>query len=193
MQALAGETAVMRSSAVLALCMLLVEHRGDINLITNAAALLPTISLLLREQCVEESRAILAYFKACVSTFSEEQLPQLSSIILPTMFVELGSLKGKFVSAIRSIVRKLVKRRVPIDLLRGFIPAEDLALLEYIERHDRRSTRKKEKSRQSRNMADKLLDSDSDDSDDDGGKASGGDGMVVEDYRLSARPKVTSR
>jgi hypothetical protein len=180
----------MRSSAVLALCMLLVEHRGDMSLAVNAASILPTISLLLREQCIEESRAVLAFFKTCAGIFSDELLLQLSSTIIPSIFAELGPQKAKFATVIRSIVRKLLKRRVSPELLRDLIPVEDLALLEYIERHDRRSTRKKEKSKHSRSIADKLLDSESEDSDSDENDEGGNGEMHVEDYRLGARPKV---
>jgi hypothetical protein len=64
---LAGETSVMRSAAVTGLCLLMLEHRGDPELMKAAAELIPTVSLLLKDDCPEETRAVLSYVRVCAA------------------------------------------------------------------------------------------------------------------------------
>ena len=130
-------------------------------LLSNAFALLPTVSLLLREECVEQSRAVLGYFRVCVNVLPPDELTQASGVILPAIFEELGALKPKFTSRVRGILRKLIKRYPSTEALRSMIPEADQPLFEYIQRRGRRESRKKEQIRIS--AADRLLGSDSED------------------------------
>ena len=106
----------------------------------------------------------------------------------------IGPLKQKFSSIIRAILRKLIKRvpdGEPYEEVKSMIPEEDMALLEYIERHGRRAMRRKIDSL---SQAERLLGSDSEDESDDEEVESGygvdGKFGVLEDYRLGARPRA---
>lgn len=163
---MAGETSVMRSAAVTGLCLLVLEHRGDHDLMKAAADLLPTVCLLLRDECPEETRAVLSYVRVCAAVLPlkgalEGALPQ----IVYAFSEGLGPHKSKFSSRVRAIMRKLFQR-VDTATLRDLLSEPDKALLEYIERRARKAARKKDVHMVDSNRIDKMLGSDSEDSDD---------------------------
>ena len=210
---MAGETSVMRSAAVTGLCLLVLEHRGDSELMKAAADLLPTVCLLLRDECPEETRAVLSYVRVCAAVLPtkgplEGALPQ----IVFSFSEGLGPHKSKFSSRVRAIMRKLFQR-VDTATLRDLLSEPDKALLEYIERRARKAARKKDVHMVDSNRIDKMLGSDSEDSDDDeddtrsfrggsikamsvAGKSSTGRSIKTktpkekEDPRLASRPKA---
>ena len=158
---------MMRSAAVTGLCLLVLEHRGEPELMKAAADLLPTVCLLLRDECPEETRAVLSYVRVCAAvlpakTHLEGALPQ----IVYSFSEGLGPHKAKFSSRVRAIMRKLFQR-VDTSTLRDLLSEPDKALLEYIERRARKAARKKDVHMVDSNRIDKLLGSDSEDSDDD--------------------------
>lgn len=203
---MAGETSVMRSAAVTGLCLLVLEHRGDTELMIAAANLLPTVCLLLRDECPEETRAVLSYVRVCAAVLPlrgalEGALPQ----IVYAFSDGLGPHKAKFSSRVRAIMRKLFQR-VETAMLRDLLSEPDKALLEYIERRARKAARKKDVHMVDSNRIDKMLGSDSEDSDDEqddsrslrgtsiAGKSMAGKSVKSrkekEDPRLSSRPKA---
>ena len=203
---MAGETSVMRSAAVTGLCLLVLEHRGDAAIMVAAADLLPTVCLLLRDECPEETRAVLSYVRVCAAVLPlrgplEGALPQ----IVYAFSDGLGPHKAKFSSRVRAIMRKLFQR-VETATLRDLLSEPDKALLEYIERRARKAARKKDVHMVDSNRIDKMLGSDSEDSDDEqddsrslrgtsiAGKSMAGKSVKSrkekEDPRLSSRPKA---
>lgn len=209
---IAGETSVMRSAAVTGLCLLVLEHRGDSELMKSAAELLPTVCFLLRDECPEETRAVLSYVRVCAAVLPtkgplEGALPQ----IVFSFSDGLGSHKSKYSSRVRAIMRKLFQR-VDTATLRDLLSEPDKALLEYIERRARKAARKKDVHMVDSNRIDKMLGSDSEDSDDDGDDtrsfrgtskagtisgrsiktktAIGKEDKEKEDHRLASRPKA---
>jgi len=147
--ALVAETTVMRSSAVIAICMLLLEHQDDAAVVQYALELYPSLSMLLAENCVEQTRAFLQYTKVCcIVVHSKEQLEQLYPVIAHNMFNNIGKLKPKFMTRIRGIMRKVVTKvgtdESKIAAIRSYMPVPDQALLDYI----LKQTRKHEKQRQ---------------------------------------------
>lgn len=73
---------MMRSAAVTGLCLLMLEHRGDTELMKAAADLISTVSLLLKDECPEETRAVLSYVRVCAAVLPargglEGALPQV--------------------------------------------------------------------------------------------------------------------
>lgn len=164
---MAGETSVMRSAAVTGLCLLTLEHRGDPDLMKAAADLLSTVCLLLKDECPEETRAVLSYVRVCAAVLPtkgplEGALPQ----IVFSFSEGLGPHKSKFSSRVRAIMRKLFQR-VDTATLRDLLSEPDKALLEYIERRARKAARKKDIHMVDSNRIDKMLGSDSEDSEDD--------------------------
>ena len=209
---MAGETSVMRSAAVTGLCLLVLEHRGHPELMKAAADLLPTVCLLLRDECPEETRAVLSFVRVCAAVLPvrgtlEGALPQ----IVYAFSDGLGPHKSKFSSRVRAIMRKLFQR-VDTAVLRDLLSEPDKALLEYIERRARKAARKKDVHMVDSNRIDKMLGSDSEDSDDDENDTRSMRGTSVagtsagksiksmksrkekekepEDPRLSSRPKA---
>lgn len=186
--ALVGETTIMRSSAIIGMCILLYQYRDDDEIINNACELLPTICMLLREESTEMSKAVLSYIRVCASIIPREYLydnetysPLLMQIV-DGCTNGLLTMKSKFSSRIRAIMRKLVQR-IDVDILRTIVPEQDLPLLDYIQKQSRRAQRRKQQSKE--NQVDKIeqmLGSDSDDSD---------DSDDDNNNRHTARPKAT--
>lgn len=139
--ALVGETTVMRSSAVVALSLLLLERRSDVQLLQEAVKLLPLVTMLLREGSVEQNRAVLTYIRVCASLLSSGELSQVLPIISQSLFSGLGDSKNKFMKRIRAIMRKVMRKLSPDDV-RAVVPDSDLPLLEYIDKQERRTRRK---------------------------------------------------
>ena len=172
---MAGETSVMRSAAVTGLCLLLLERRTERDLLLAAAELLPTVCLLLRDQCPEETRAVLSFVRVCAAVLpSRDALPlALPQIILALSEESLGAHKTKFSSRIRAIMRKLYQR-ADTETLRGLLSEPDKALLMYIERRARKAARKKDVHMVDANRIDKMMGSDSEDDDNDDDSGDGG-------------------
>jgi ribosomal RNA-processing protein 12 len=152
------------------------------DLLTSITQLLPTVLLLLKEESIEETRAILSFTKMCVSVIPRDTLLELLPVIVESILVdnlgsgsEDGKLKAKFSAKIRSLVRK-AWQRVGEDAIRPLLPAGDAALLDYIQRQGRRTISKRER-RQKKSGAkgsedgdESNEDSDSDDSEEEEGR-----------------------
>eukprot|EP01041_Mallomonas_annulata_P002047 gene2047-3978_t len=141
--AVVAETTLMRSSAVIGLCLLAMERRQEMWLLEQLAQLVNTLVLLLKEECAEQTRAILTYLRVCVSVLPVQTLTSVMGAIVEATLGGLGQHKSKFVSRERAIIRKL-SQRVPVDDLRPLLPEGDVALLSYIQKQARRSKRRKE-------------------------------------------------
>jgi ribosomal RNA-processing protein 12 len=180
--AIVGETTIMRSSGIVGLCVLLLEKRHDAQdgamLLQQAAVLLPTISILLREECAEQTRAIMSFIRVCCASLplnmlqahidSNESSSSASLVphIMQAVCMDIGSLKPKFSSRIRAVFRKLIQR-VGVDYIAPLVPDADMGLLEYIIRQNRRNFRKKlVKEKANRDEVAKMLGSDSESEDD---------------------------
>jgi ribosomal RNA-processing protein 12 len=196
--ALVGETTTMRSSAITCMCLLILENRNNQVLLSIAVQLIPTVTMLLQEQSPDQTKAVLSYVKVCCAVLSKDVLEANLAQLVHASTTGLGDQKGKFASRCRGIMRKLFSR-VDVETLSNVVPEQDLSLLEYISRQNRRTMRKREK--RSVNV-DKMLGSDSDSSDgedsDDDAKSTftmarptaSSNKRVEEDYRLQARPKA---
>lgn len=191
-----GETAVMRSSSVIGICMLFLAKRTDMRLMENAVELIPTISLLLREECAEQSKAALSFFRVCSAVLPPEILiPLLPALVGAFTGDSLGPYKAKFSNRSRAILRKLAQR-LGDETVRSHVPGPDVPLLDYIQRQARRARRKREGKDTECDRIEMMLDSDSSvDSDEDDdttskGRARGSGERAREDFRISARPKA---
>jgi ribosomal RNA-processing protein 12 len=198
---IAGETSVMRSAAITGLCLLFHQKREPA-LLQYAAGLLPTVCLLLREECPEMTRSVLSFLKVCSAVLPtngllESVLPQL----VEAFTSGLGPHKGKFASRSRAIMRKL-SQRMDGEALKALLPEADQAQLGYIQKQARRAQRKKtsrDAETLSLSQVDRFLGSDSDDSDDEdkdrdrkaAATASSNKASGREDPRLQQRPKAT--
>lgn len=198
--AVVGETAVMRSSAIIGICMLFLDWRQDLSVVASAAQLFPTLTMLLREECAELTRAVLSYIRVCVSILRVEVLvhADLLPMLVASITTQLGPFKSKFSSRVRAIMRKLLQR-VGEEAVRPYVPLEDVALLDYIQRQARRAKRKKDGKDNETDRIEKMLGSDSESDDDDDDEESGGGAMdqerpmrgnSKEDYRIASRPKA---
>jgi ribosomal RNA-processing protein 12 len=189
--AIVGETAYMRSSAIIGLCVLIFEHREDEELLVNVADLLPTICLLLKEQCSEMSRAVLSFLRVCSAVLPINILMPVLPILVTSFTEGLGSQKAKFSTRARAIMRKL-EQRLGDQVLRPLVPESDLALLGYVEKLSRRAQRRKDKKIKAEDKMERMLGSDSDSSSDeeDMNGDSRGKKVSVLDPRLANRPKA---
>jgi ribosomal RNA-processing protein 12 len=160
----------MRSAAVTGLCLLMLERRTERDLAHAAAELLPTVCLLLRDRCPEETRAVLSFVRVCAAVLpAKHVLPAaLPQIVAALSEDALGPHKTKFSSRIRAIMRKL-HQRADTEALRALLSEPDRALLTYIERRARKAARKKDVHMVDANRIDKMLGSDSEDDDGDAG------------------------
>jgi ribosomal RNA-processing protein 12 len=191
-----GETPAMRSASILGLTLLVraaqarvkssrpdpeesdededpapLNHEetvSDLNqLVESIGQLLPTVLLLLKEESVEETRAILTFTKMCINVLPLETLVALLPGIVEAILGdnlgsgEDGKLKAKFSAKIRSIIRR-VWQRVGEDTIRPLLPAVDAALLDYIQRQGRRTKSKKERQQRKGTGTDRADDSDDD-------------------------------
>ena len=184
--AIVAETTLMRSSAVIGLCLMLIERRSDEWLIDQAAKMLPTIVLLLHEECTEQSRAVLAFLRVVVAILPVDVLSTVVSVILDAALNKLGHHKSKFASRVRGIVRKL-SQRISVEDIRPWIPESDMALVDYIQRQARRSRRRKENKEEGRLR--QLIGSDVEDGDESTDDEQGDEDEI--DTRLSSRPRAT--
>jgi ribosomal RNA-processing protein 12 len=186
-----AETSGMRSAVIIGLCILITQKREDPVLLQNVSALSPTIMLLLQEQCVEQTRAILTFLKVCVSVLSEDMLLELVPVLLPNILGNnLGvQLKTKFSQRVRSIIRKL-SQRLHEDSLRSFVPESDVALLDYICKQARRSRKKKDTMLYNQKLERMMIgDSDDDDGDSSDEEEEGGGGGATSRQGKSRAPQ----
>jgi ribosomal RNA-processing protein 12 len=193
--AILGETATMRASGVIGLCILILEHRFDMVLMNRIIEIFPSVCLLLQQQCVEQTRAVLSFVRVCASVFEIDLLQSFLPQLIKAFTEDVGTLKGKFSFRIRAILRKLVDR-IGEEPLEPFLSESDKALLGYICKQKRRLKKKRELK--VHDMVEKLLDSDDDDSSDeendmDVAETIGGSSEKYnhEDPRLLSRPKAT--
>ena len=201
----------VRSSALLTICMVLLQHRNGVN--TNVVQhqvvnLVPKVCLLLNEDSAELSRAVLTFLRVCVSILQIDTLMSVLPRITSAFCSDLGSHKARFVTRCRGIMRKLLNR-LGESALRPYVPPDTIALLDYLVKQNRRQEAKTtaRKSR-SRSLEDVLLDSDDEkgqaggsdnDDDNDGnlmditlGATSSGKNVKAhkgDDYRITSRPK----
>jgi ribosomal RNA-processing protein 12 len=189
--AIVGETAYMRSSAIIGLCVLIFEHRNDEELLYQVADLLPTICLLLKEECSEMTRAVLSFLRVCSAVLPHNILEPVLPILVSSFTEGLGSQKAKFSTRARAIMRKL-EQRVGDQILRPLVPESDLALLGYVEKLSRRAQRRKDKKIKAEDKMERMLGSDSDSSSDeeDVNGDSRGKKVSAIDPRLAHRPKA---
>nr|ADD95821.1 hypothetical protein [uncultured organism MedDCM-OCT-S08-C998] len=199
--AVVAETASMRSAAILGLSLMCMGKRGDQLVHASMPELLDTTCLLLSEESAELTRAVLTLLKVGCAVLPQPRLQPLLPRIMSAACSELGSLKAKFSTRCKGIMRKLLQR-VGEDRLRPLVPADDVALLDYLLREGRRRDRSKAKSA-GRNLLDSDDDVDDDDDDDDDDGDRDGDAMdivhatsagrysnVRDDHRITARPKA---
>jgi ribosomal RNA-processing protein 12 len=183
--AIVAETTVMRSSAVIGMCLLLFERRDEEMLSDWAVELSPTIFLLLKEESTEMTRAVLSFIRVCCVVLPLPLIEALLPQLVEAFTLGLGPYKAKFSSRSRAIMRKLVQR-LGDDNVRPLIPELDIPLLDHIQRQQRRAERKKsDKKDIDEDKLDKMMGSDSDDSDDDNEER-----QDVIDPRLVSRPKA---
>lgn len=187
--AIVGETSIMRSSALIAICMLLFEQRTDEQLLNSAADLLPSICLLLGEQCAETSRAVMSFLRVCSSVFPLPLLNIVLATLVQAFTSELGPMKSKFASRSRAIMRKLSQRLGGCEQLRPLVPEADQALLGYIQKQARRAARKKESKAKKEAALERMLGSDSE-NDSQGDDDEDDEDRVAIDPRFTSRPKA---
>lgn len=170
-------------------------------LITDALQLLPSIQLLMTQQCTDQTKSALSYLKILSTIASREQLQDSVEMMIHSFCSELGSLKSKFSSRSRAILRKLL-RKFSEEELRPMLPTMDVPLLDYIARQNRKQLRKKQLNQQKKkgNKYDRMLGSDSEeDSGDEGSRRDNASVYaatemdVGEDYRLQAGRRVKGR
>eukprot|EP00981_Chlorochromonas_danica_P003542 scaffold659_cov192-Ochromonas_danica.AAC.55 len=155
-----------------------------------AAAMLPSISLLLSQDSAEQTKACLGYLKVVATVLLNDLLKPVAPQIVHSTCLEVGAhLKEKFATRVRAIIRKLHRKLDDEDSLRAMLPPSDLPLLEYIARQNRKDLKKKllrQAEVAKRSQYDRMLGSDSDDDSDD--ENGGGDDEEKdhndEDYRL---------
>ena len=174
-----AETSGMRSAVIIGLCILIAQKRDDHILMESIYSLAPTIMLLLQEQCVEQTRAILTFLKVCVTALSENMLVELMPLLLPSILGDgLGAqLKARFSQRVKSIIRKL-SQRLHEGTIRPHIPESDIPLLDYVCKQARRSRKKKDMMLYNQKLERMMIgDSDEDDvdsSDDENGSSASG-------------------
>jgi hypothetical protein len=104
---------------------------------------LSSLYLLCSQEIVEQTKAILIYFKVIIILSTKEQLSTYAQSIVTTIHRSLGgTLKSKFIPKIRAIYRKLL-RKLSENELRPIIPFSDVPLLDYILKENRKSLKKK--------------------------------------------------
>lgn len=159
-------------------------------LVNQGLESLSTICSLLAQESSEQVKAVLVYIKIIIVMGDKEQLQPYLALIFPSITKQIpSSVKSKFLNKIRAIFRKLLKKfpshntieEETGELLRSFIPASDIPLLDYIIKENRKSKKKKlfkkhllqqKKANQLpdgaiRTTYDRMAESDAEDSDDD--------------------------
>lgn len=132
-------TSVLKSSAVTALCLLLLQHRSRPAMLRAGVELLPQVGELLVADCPHQSKAVLSYLRVFVSiqptatVTNEALLPSVVSAFTQS----LGTHKAKFAPRCRAIMRKLT-HRIGDEALRAVVPPSDQPLLDYVCKHARR-------------------------------------------------------
>ena len=194
--AIVAETPVMRSAAILGLCVAFVQHRGTLGIAQHFPSLLSTTCLLLQEENAEVSRAVLTFIKVCCAVVPvaslEDQLPR----ILSSFCQELGPLKAKFATRCKALMRKLLQR-FGESRIRPLVPQDDLPLLEYLLRQGRRKVRRQGDKKDDLLQSDDEADEDGEDSDGDEDDMDVAEGTsnkkyshVRADHRIESRPKA---
>jgi ribosomal RNA-processing protein 12 len=158
---------ILKSSAVTALCLLLLHHRNSPQMLAQAVEILPGVGELLIADCPHQTKAVLSYLRVFVTIQPVETIS--SEALLPNIvnaFTQsLGTHKAKFASRCRAIMRKLA-HRLGEAVLRPVVPPSDQPLLDYVCKHARRARRRKDASRSEKLLAstkeERMLGSDSD-------------------------------
>eukprot|EP00606_Chrysophyceae_sp_TOSAG23-5_P000419 GSChrysophyteH2.ASY1.ANO1.326.1 assembled CDS len=167
----------MRASSLLTICMVLLQHKAGSNYSAvqeTAMSLVPKVCMMLGEETAELSRAVLTFLRVCVSILHEETLKSILARITAAFCTGLGPHKSRFITRSRGIMRKLLNR-LGEAALRQYIPPDDIALLDYLVKQNRRHDRKEEakatgrNKRRSRSLEDVLMDSDDENDDDNDG------------------------
>lgn len=141
--AVAGETPSMRSSAIGGLALLLqLRKKTDPGLFNTVFQLLPSVSLLLLQNNIEETRSILSLYRVLVTSAPPELLMNLLEDILRQTLGTTPAMKSKFMKKSRKIVRKALDRFGSV-VIGPMIPESDAGLLAYLQRLERRQERKK--------------------------------------------------
>jgi ribosomal RNA-processing protein 12 len=164
--AIVGETASLRVGGVTGLCILLLEKRSDMSLLSQVISALDTVCYLLKNESVEESRAVLSFLRVCANVLPSNLLIPILPKFVPTVTSGLGILKPKFTSRIRAIMRKLIQK-CGESSIRPCVTEIDIPLFDYIVKQSRRVKKKKhQKLAYEKSQLDKMLGSDSEDSED---------------------------
>lgn len=193
--AVVAETVVMRASAIVALCLVLVHKRTEPIAHEFAIQLLPVVTVLLNQDCVEQARAVLSFVKTCCAVLSPNELRLVLPYVAASPFSQTtSSSKPKFTSRYRAILRKL-NLKISDDELRQHVPQSDIALLEYVIKQSRRVQRQRaENAKQRDESFEAMMNSDSEGSDDEGdGDRTGqlSDEFQILDTRFPTRAKAT--
>lgn len=195
---LVGETVVMRVSSITGICVLLLERRHDELLQNQVVQLMDTICVLLREEVVEETRAVMSFLRVCANVIPKDTLLPILPQFIVTFTEGLGIFKQKFTFRVRAILRKLIQK-VGADAVQPHVPEIDQPLFQYIQRQARRSNRRKnDKAKYEKTLLEKMLGSDDDDDDEDfdDGFSTGQSDDMDEDGRSVAksdRSRMSSR
>ena len=144
--------------------------RSDDSALRYLQQLLPTVVTLLQcDGSVDQARAVLSYIRVTCSLLPTEVLSSESVliVIVPAFTISLAQRghKQKFSSRCRAIMRKLVSR-IGSDDIRIYLPEEDIPLLEYVCRQNRRTERRKAALKDKNKRLDRMMGSDSDDDSD---------------------------
>jgi ribosomal RNA-processing protein 12 len=159
-----SEISMIRSSAIISICMLLLERREESELHQLIIDGFPNILKFLGEQIPEQTRAVLSLIRVCIAILPVSLLePALPQFIFG--FTEgLADERVKYLSRCRAIMRKLV-HRVDEEVIRSLLPPSELPLLAYILKMNRRGKRRAADKKKDRLV--RMLESDSDDDSDD--------------------------
>jgi len=145
---LVAETSVVRSSALMALSLLMLAKRNDSELLAHTPQMLDTCRIMIEDDCREQSRAVLGLMRVLVAVVPVDDfsggdvaLSSLLPLVLETVFWESPH-KERFAARIRGITRKLVSR-CGGDVVKEHLPGDNLALVDYILRRERKTARKR--------------------------------------------------
>jgi len=191
---LAAETSVVRSAALMALSLLLVTRRNDQYLLEQVPRMLETCLILVQEQSREQIRAVLGLMRVLVAALPTEDLSgrgidlaTVLPLVLEVVFFDSPH-KDRFSARIRGITRKLCTR-CGGDAVKEHLPGDDMALVDYILRKERKSARRKQAAGDkdvSRDAWNRVLDSDSE-------AESSGDDMTAAKSRISRKSRASRR
>lgn len=157
--ALSSDNAHLKAAAVNACCLLVLSRRDEYFAQRFADETLPLVLAILSDENGEETKAVLNYLRVVVSVVAVDILEGLVPYVIDAVTRCTGPLKLKYATQVRGILRKLI-RRVDDSVMRPHMYADDVPLLDYIMRQDRRSKKKSEQTE--RDRMDRIIGSDSD-------------------------------